>query len=250
MGVTDAGTAGTVFALEVAIDITLAGTVVKGDLLGYSAGWKQADADLAAGPIVPELIALQGGVSTEVIKAARVALVGERYSGGTVGAPVYASGTAGAITETIPATAGDFRGKVGKLVSASMALLEVPVAMPVHRFFITSKILAAEVDTHIFTAIRPCIVRAVSYIPRVAGTDAGAVTLDVMKIDAVEAPSAGTTMLGAALNLKGTADTVQNATLAAIAARTLAAGNGIAIDVTGTLTAVVGVLTVELELVE
>lgn len=255
--IVDAGSAGTVFALAAAVQVTLESAVVKGDLIGFgTTGWVKADADLAAGPIEPELIALQSGAALAIIKASRMAQISGRYTLGTLGAPLYASGTAGRVTETLPATVGDFRGKVGKVMYAgtgvieSIVMLEVPVAMPVHRFFVTKAILAAEVDTHIFTAVRPCIVRAISYIPRVIGSDGGAVTLALMKIDAVEAPSAATIMHSGTANLKGTADTVQNLTLAAIAALTLAAGNGLAIDVTGTLTAVVGVLTVELEYVE
>lgn len=254
----DAGGAGSVFALAAAVQVTLESAVTKGDLIGYgTTGWVRADADLAAGPIVPELIALQSGAALGIIKASRMAQVGERYTintGTVVALPLYLSGTPGAVTETIPATVGDFRGKVGKILVAGTAtvkpvvMLEVPVAMPVHRFFVTAEILSTSVDAHIFTAIRPCIVRAVSAICSVAGEASSVV--DVKKIDAVEAPASGVTMLSATLALDTTANTVIVGGLAAVAARTLAAGNGIALDHTGTITSLVGRVTIELEYVE
>jgi len=255
---TDAGTAGSVFALAAAVQVTVqaaATAIVKGDLIAFDAtGWVKADATL----LEPELIALESGAAGAIIKASRMAMVGERYTvatGTVAGVALYVSALApGEVTETIPTTAGDFRGKVGKIMVAGtatvkpMVLLEVPVLMPVHRFFITVEILAASVDGHIFTAIRPCIVRGVSLICSVAGETSS--TVDVKKIDAVEAPASGTTVLTGAMVLDGTANTVVNGTLAAVAACTLAAGDGLALDHTGTITSLVGRVTIELEFVE
>lgn len=82
-----------------------------------------------------------------------------------------------------------------------------------------------------------------------AGSDAGAVTLMVKKVPSGTAKAAGTDMLSAGLDMKGTADTNQSGSLHATEANyTGAAGDGIGLVSTGTLTALDGVaLTVEIE---
>ena len=101
------------------------------------------------------------------------------------------------------------------------------------------------VDHHFFTAYAPCTVVAVRVTPIVAGVDVGAVTGMVTRCQGTEAPSAGDSLLTATFDLKGTADTVISPTLTTtISSRTLAAGNRLAIDVTGTLTSVVCSVTV------
>lgn len=99
------------------------------------------------------------------------------------------------------------------------------------------------VDQNIFIAERPYQVVSVKEVHSTAGTDAGAVTLAVKKCTGTQAPSAGTNVLTGTLNLKGTANTVQSGTLSATAADSvLAAGDRLAIDITGTPTAVAGVV--------
>lgn len=116
------------------------------------------------------------------------------------------------------------------------------------QYVITQQILATTVDNTLFTANDDYQVVAVSYTPRVAGSDVGAVTLAVTKCTGTQAPSAGTAVHSSTANLKGTADTVQDLTLSTTEADLqLADGERLAIDVTGTLTAVVGSLTVVLK---
>jgi hypothetical protein len=81
-----------------------------------------------------------------------------------------------------------------------------------------------------------------------AGTDAGAVTVMVMKVPSGTAKAAGTACLAAGISLKATADTNQDAALHATAANSqLVDGDSLALVTTGTLTAVAGVsVTVEL----
>lgn len=111
--------------------------------------------------------------------------------------------------------------------------------------FITHEVLAASVDNHIFIATRKVRVLAASYIPRVIGSDGSAVTLQLRRCQAVEEPSAGDALTTATFNLKATVETVQNATLTTTAAfLDLEVGDRLAADFTGTLTAVVGNLTV------
>lgn len=110
---------------------------------------------------------------------------------------------------------------------------------------------AAEVvDQYIFTANgRSYEVQSVDYVGTVAGSDGGAVTADVTVCGSGDAPSDGTTVLGATkINLKGTAETVQTPALTATEANLIVAdGESLALNVTGTPTAVAGaVVTVVL----
>jgi hypothetical protein len=99
------------------------------------------------------------------------------------------------------------------------------------------------VDAAFFTADRAYQVVSISEVHSVAGTNASAVTLQVTKDTGTQAPGAGSALLATAFNLKATANTVQNGTLVAtVATLQLAAGNRLAIDVTGTLTDVAGVV--------
>ena len=109
---------------------------------------------------------------------------------------------------------------------------------------------AEAVDTNIFIAGTSYEVVKVQAVPTVAGTDVGAVTADVMKCTGTQAPSAGATVCASAdgINLKGTINTVQDKSLAAtVANRKLAAGDRLAVNFTGVLTAAVGLIQVNLK---
>jgi hypothetical protein len=110
-------------------------------------------------------------------------------------------------------------------------------------------IAAATVDSNVFIATGPCEVVGVSEVHTVAGSDGGAVTLDVTKCDGTEAPASGVTVLSSTIDLKGTANTVVNRTLTATTAdRKLIAGERLGINVTGTLTALAGgVVTIRIK---
>lgn len=87
---------------------------------------------------------------------------------------------------------------------------------------------------------------AASEIHAVAGTDGSAVSLQLTKDTGTAAPGAGTDLLtnntNAGFNLKGTANTTQEAALSAtVADLRLAAGNRLSIDFAGTLTTLAGV---------
>lgn len=79
----------------------------------------------------------------------------------------------------------------------------------------------------------------------VAGSDLGAVTLDVLKVPNATAISAGTTILASTFNLKSTANTYiykEGKDLStASGIRYLQIGESVALKTTGTLTAVAGV---------
>lgn len=110
-------------------------------------------------------------------------------------------------------------------------------------------VAAATVDSNVFIATGPCEVVGVSEVHTVAGTDAGAVTLDVTKCDGTEAPASGVSVLNATFDLKGTANTVVDAALTATKANLkLVDGERLAINVTGTLTSLAGgVVTIRLK---
>src|SRR3990167_7833373 len=63
--------------------ITLAGTCIAGDALGYSSGWKRALATVGTA-IQAKLIALEGGVSGDVIEVCAEAVIGG-FTAGTRG---------------------------------------------------------------------------------------------------------------------------------------------------------------------
>lgn len=109
-------------------------------------------------------------------------------------------------------------------------------------------------DACFFIAHTACKVTGIRQVHSVAGSDGGAVNLQVTKDTGTNAPGAGTDLLtnnsDAGFNLKATANTVQTGTLTGTAASLiLAAGNRLSIDVAGTPTAVAGcVVEVDLEL--
>ena len=78
-----------------------------------------------------------------------------------------------------------------------------------------------------------------------AGSDAGAVTLQLNKVTDGTAPASGTSILTSGVNLKGTANTLVTGTITGtIATKRLVDGDGLCLETTGTLTAVVGVSVV------
>ncbi len=103
--------------------ITLAETVKQGDALGYSSGWKRSLATV--GTVIPcELIALEAGISGDVIEAAAGGVLGG-FTGGTPGSALYqAEGSAyGEYTETKPTTGSDIDTVIGRILSASEVLV-------------------------------------------------------------------------------------------------------------------------------
>ena len=87
-------------------------------------------------------------------------------------------------------------------------------------------------------------VLAVSEVHRVAGSDAGAVTLQIERIQGTEALDAGDPLLVTGFNLKGTASTVVRKGLADLTATKtlliLSQGDRLALDDAGTVTDVAG----------
>lgn len=112
---------------------------------------------------------------------------------------------------------------------------------------------ASLADQSFFIANRAYQVTAVREVHATAGSDAGAVNLQITKDTGTQAPGAGVDLLtnntNAGFDMKGTANTVQVGTLTATTADLqLAAGNRLSVDFAGTLTALAGVtVTVSLK---
>jgi len=101
-----------------------------------------------------------------------------------------------------------------------------------------------------FVANRVCTVLRISESHEVLGTDVGAVTLSVERLQGVEVSGAGDDLLGGTkINLKAVKNTNQSPALTGTAAHlTLAAGDRLNLLDTGALTNVGGVtVTVDLE---
>lgn len=104
---------------------------------------------------------------------------------------------------------------------------------------------ANTVDKVGFVAQRAYRVKGVLGKVTAAGTDAGAVTLAVKKAPSGTAIASGTALHASTMNLKGTAATNQTLTLSTTSTDLdIAAGDSIGIDVTGTMTAATGVVSV------
>lgn len=104
---------------------------------------------------------------------------------------------------------------------------------------------ASSVDKVSFVAGRKYVVQAIYGRVEVAGTDGGAVTAVIKKTASGTAIASGTALHASTFNLKGTAATNQVLTLSTTSGvTTIAQGNAIGIDFTGTLTSATGTVTV------
>lgn len=114
-------------------------------------------------------------------------------------------------------------------------------------FQATGEYIATSVDKTIFIAQRKVRVVRIVGRPTVAGTDGSAVTAEVRKVASGTAITSGTLLHSGTYDLKGTVNTNQVLTLSTTSADlNLDAGDSIAIDFTGTLTAATGVISVGL----
>jgi hypothetical protein len=102
--------------------VTLAEACKRGDVLGYSSGWKRALATVGTA-IQGRVVALKDGAIGEEIPVSHCAVV-DGYTGATVGGYVYvAEGTSyGQITQTAPSTSGDCNTIIGIALSATEIL--------------------------------------------------------------------------------------------------------------------------------
>lgn len=92
-----------------------------------------------------------------------------------------------------------------------------------------------------FQARRPYKVIEISEIHTTAGSDAGAVTLNIERLSGTEALDSGDAICVSAFDLKGTANTTVPKKATQLQNVNLAIGDRLALDDSGTLTAVAGV---------
>ena len=102
--------------------VTLAEACVRGDVLGYSSGWKRALATTGTA-IQGRLVALADGAVGDVIPVSPNPVV-SGYADATPGSYIYvAEGTSnGQITQTAPTDAGDCNTIIGVALSATKVL--------------------------------------------------------------------------------------------------------------------------------
>lgn len=94
-----------------------------------------------------------------------------------------------------------------------------------------------------FVANRDMVVTTANMLWSAAGTDAGAVTIDITHETGTTAPGSGTSILTAAVSAKTTANTVNTPALTGTVAQLkLLAGDRLSVKFTGTLTALAGVV--------
>lgn len=121
---------------------------------------------------------------------------------------------------------------------------------------ITSELLAASVDKHVFIAPFDCRVVSVREIHSVVGSTSAAVRLRKITDTSAPGAAASTTVkeiTTAAFDLTATINTTQTGTLVAAATNSktsdyyLAAGDKLALDFSGTLTGLVGLLSIHIK---
>ncbi|HYG78685.1 MAG TPA: capsid cement protein [Planctomycetota bacterium] len=226
---------------EGTIDVTLSGTVTvntlakRGDIVGmYMKGGVNGD-------VVPFLVA--GNIREAKKVASQTWAVGDRlYFDGTDAFTNIPNGTpAVAVATGIAASAA---------VVGDAALLPRPGAG--ERVVITSELLAASVDKWIFVADRAYKVVSIREIHSVIGGSGAVVRPRKVTAAGTAAPgdAAGATvkeLTTADIGLETTINVAQQATLSAtVADLNLAAGDKIGLNFGGTLTGLVGSLSIEL----
>lgn len=146
-----------------------------------------------------------------------------------------------AVTDTLTAT--------GNIAVSTADKLTVGGVIVPQEIVITVPVSATSVDGTIFIANDAWVITKIEEVHSVLGTDGSAVTAQVMKCTGTQAPSAGTAMTTGTFDLKGTVETVQSGTLSTTPTHyTLADGNRIAVDYTGTLTSLAGgVITIHMK---
>lgn len=119
--------------------LTLNGTVVRGDLLAHNAtNWVRADASDADTNLYAQYVALNSGVSGDIIKGCKSCVLYDEDAPFTANATVYCSATAGGNTETRPTTAADVIQIVGRHISTKRTKIDIEHPKEVEDFLMWS----------------------------------------------------------------------------------------------------------------
>jgi len=112
------------------------------------------------------------------------------------------------------------------------------------QYIVADHYIASSVaDVQFFTAPVKCQVVTIREVHATAGSDGSAVSGTIRRCQGTEAATAGDDLLSATINFKGTALTEQTPALTTTTANlTLEAGDRLSLDVTGTTTALAGVI--------
>lgn len=160
-------------------------------------------------------------------------------------------------TGSLTATAASLRLAPGDRLSVDFAgtltalagVVLIVVLSPVYKTFDVSFNMSANsglADQTMFIAQRPCKLILATEVHSTAGTDGGAVNLQLTHDRGTDAPGAGTDLVSlnanAGFNLKGTANTPQVATFISSGILYIARGERISLDFAGTLTSLAGVV--------
>ncbi|KKM06576.1 hypothetical protein LCGC14_1742610 [marine sediment metagenome] len=114
---------------------TLNGTVNRGNLLAHNGtGWVKADASDAATNLYAQWVALEGGVTGQVIRVCKTVVLRDTDAPYTANAIQYVSGTAGAITETRPAVAADVIQVVGRALDTESIFVDIKAPWELEEF--------------------------------------------------------------------------------------------------------------------
>lgn len=231
---------GNILSADAVFQITLNGTVSRGDPIGQDGtNWVRA----AGATVSPQGFAMADGVSGDVITACR-RCVQQTATTVTVGNMVWLSATAGRIADADPgalATMSHVLGYVAEATPSGILVLDVDIPH-IEATWAQSlaTIMVAGQFINFFIARRPYRVLGAVEVHSVAGTDGGAVTLTIEKIPSGTAKGSGTNVLSTTFNLKSTANTgVWVGPNATAASARLAIGDRLGAVSTGTLTALI-----------
>jgi len=107
-------------------NLTLNGTVKRGNFVAHDGtNWVHADASDAATNLYAQYVAMESGVSGDIIAGCKGATLTDADAPYTANSPLYTSGTAGAVTHTRPTTAADVIQNVGRASSTSVARIDI-----------------------------------------------------------------------------------------------------------------------------
>ncbi len=126
MALTDAQSGALILDGSIPMEITLAGTAVKGDAMGYASGWKRALATTGTAIQAKCVAGTDGKTGDKIVAYFGKTRIGGRFTSNTIGNPVYAAeGSAnGQWTESAPATTGDCNKVCGYIISASEIVVD------------------------------------------------------------------------------------------------------------------------------
>jgi len=184
--------------------LALSGTVYAGAPIGFTTGWVQAIASASA-PIAAEFIALEDGISGEVISVTQEAIIIDGVTGATLGGEVYLSSTAGEYSETAN---GSVRQVLGRVVSATSLHIHIGQGVGVMQ---VQRVAADNAAFYIREYM--ALAAASAYALRVYNTVLGVTVASAYGIHTTLSFSASGDVTGGGYAMRATIDSVANQAL-------------------------------------